>query len=217
MATRPVFVPLPGMHPYVKATFVEFEWHPGFSVTQARKSIVALHIAASLCGLSPLLEISSKSPDAIGVQLSAFNLVLHYADHAISVEAAFQGSKVFEHGGPYQDLYKVASRDAKNDPRITQSGKLIGFRFFQLDVPTQPVTAFYDWLYLTALLQHQELMFEITGYRGFTDIAFNPNRSLNCQARSAALFVALSQTQDVARCVSDIDSFLATLKNGQPC
>jgi hypothetical protein len=205
------------MHPYVKTTYVEFEWHPGFSVTQARRSIASLHEAARLNGYSPLLEISSKSPNPIGVQMSAFNLVLRYADHTVLVEAAFQGSKVFEFGGPYQDLYGVAGRDAKSDPRITQSGKLIGFRFFELDFPNQPVTAFYDWLYLTALLQHRELISKITKYRGFTDIAFNPHRSLNCQARSAALFVALSQTHDIVRLMSDIDSFLATLRGNLPC
>ncbi|MEW6281612.1 MAG: hypothetical protein AB1758_23580 [Candidatus Eremiobacterota bacterium] len=68
---------------------------------------------------------------------------------------------------------------------------MVGFRFFDQDVPTRPLTAFYDWLYVRALRQNPDESEQLRGYRGFTDIAFNPARSLNCQARSAALYVAL--------------------------
>jgi hypothetical protein len=53
-----------------------FEWHPGFSKSQAQKSIASLHCAAAEAGIAPVLEISSKSPDPLGVSLSAFNLLL---------------------------------------------------------------------------------------------------------------------------------------------
>ena len=36
-------------------------------------------------------------------------------------------------------------------------------------------------------------MQQLESFLGFSDIVFNPNRSLNCQARAAALFVSLSK------------------------
>ncbi len=54
-----------------------------------------------------------------------------------------------------------------------------------------PKTAFYDWLYLTALRPHQEFLTKLFVYKGFTDIEFNPQKSINCQARTCALLVSL--------------------------
>jgi hypothetical protein len=214
MATRPIFKPLPGIPPYVEVIETEFEWYPGFSVAQAQRSVAALHSAAALKGIAPLLEISSKSLLQLGVQLSAFNLRIRYDDHLMTVECAFQGSKVFVEGGPYQDLYAAPSRAAKRDPRLTNSGNLIGFRLFNNEMPMTPVTAFYDWLYFSALMQNWELAAEIIHYNGFSDIAFNPERSWNCQARSAALFVALTKSMDVKR-IADIDDFLTVIQGDQ--
>src|SRR5579871_5394331 len=195
MAQRPIFIPSLEGYPYAKEVKLEFEWYAGFSKKQVQRSIGSLHEAASKKGITPVLEISSKSPDPIGVSLSAFNLRLRMLNNPeMPVECAFQGSKVFEHGGPYTDLYRATSRDAKTDERIRSSGVLIGFRFLNEEFPLQPATAFYDWLYLNALWQNPDLSSKLTRYNGFTDIAFNPDKSLNCQARSAALFVALKHT-----------------------
>jgi len=66
----------------------------------------------------------------VGQKLSAFNLTVAQpnANQRIPVEAAFQGSKVFAAGGPYQDLYFWSAREAKIDPRLRSSGPLIAFR-----------------------------------------------------------------------------------------
>jgi hypothetical protein len=109
----------------------------------------------------------------------------------IPVECAFQGSKVFEHGGPYTDLYEADARSAKHDPRLYKSGRLVGFKFDNLSFPLEPKTAFYDWLYINAIFPHREWLKRLYRYAGYTDIEFNPARSINCQARSCALFVAL--------------------------
>jgi len=79
---------------------VAFRWHPGFAVSQKRRNVAALHEAAAAQGLGPLLEVSSKSEDALGRGLSAFALRLPVAGGEAAVESAFQGSKVFERGGP---------------------------------------------------------------------------------------------------------------------
>lgn len=198
MAKRPVFIPVPQHHPYFRELQVEFEWHSGFALVQAQKSISSLHAAVAFLGLSPVLEISSRSIDAVGVALSAFNLQLHLGQYRrMSVECAYQGSKVFEFGGPYTDLYLRTSREAKKDERIRTSGKLLSFRFLGEDFPLDPGTAFYDWLYIQALSQNSLLADQLALYRAFSDIAFNPSASQSCQARSAALYVGLASSEDI--------------------
>jgi hypothetical protein len=219
MARRPVFRPILTGPPFVEEVVLDFDWHPGFAKSQAQKSIASLHAAARQRGLSPVLEISSKSDTALGVTLSAFNLTARLGDRTMSVEVAFQGSKVFEHGGPFHDLYSVSSRDAKTDERIRSSGQLVRFNLLGEEWPTEPQTCFYDWLYITALSQHLDVAREILVFEAFSDIAFNPEKSLNCQARSAAVFLALSKQGLLAQATRDKEAFLAVigskLANGQ--
>lgn len=48
-------------------------------------------------------------------------------------------------------------------------------------------------------------------FEGFSDIAFNPEKSLNCQARSAALYVALHQRGVLAQTLATPEAFLQAL------
>ena len=177
----------------VTAIPVEFVWHPGMSKSQKQRSIRSLHEAAAQTkGIRRILEISGKSEDETGVLLSAFNLRVQLIDDVIaSVEALFQGSKVFSNGGPFTDIYLKDSREAKKDERVRASGQLIGFRCDNRDWPLYPQTVFYDWLYVSALRQNPILAAKILEYDGFSDIEFNPQKSINCQAASAALYKAL--------------------------
>lgn len=193
MATRPIFVPNPTLNHLIEEVYIDFTWTKGFSKSRVQERILNLHDAASRRGIGPVLEISTKSPLEIGAKLSAFNLSFSTKEGIVmTVESAYQGSKVFERGGPYQDLYDLAARRAKRDTRLRTSGRVVGFRLLDEDFPIQPETIFYDWLYCTALSQHPELEHELLKYRAFSDIAFNPKKSINCQARSAALYVALN-------------------------
>lgn len=196
MAERPVFAPSLTGPTLVRTWNISFTWHAGMSVKQAQKSIDALHEAAKQrMNVDSVLEISSKSRDPKGARLSAFNLMINTKKYnqSFSVECAYQSAKVFEHGGPYKDLLRVSSREAKLDPRLKDSGKLVKFQFFEVDWPLEPKTAFYDWLYINALHNEPELAEHVLQHRAFTDIAFNPEKSLNCQAYSAALYVALHE------------------------
>jgi hypothetical protein len=194
MAERPVFMPSLSGPLLVHTRNVQFEWFAGLSKSQAQKAIESLHAAARhTLGVERILEISSKSKAAHGVSLSAFNLTIATPRRSYSVECAFQASKVFERGGPFLDLLNGRSIDAKRDPRLTEHGRLIKFRFYGVDWPLQPSTAFYDWLYINALHRHPELAGEVLRFSAFSDIAFNPERSINCQARAAALYVSLHE------------------------
>ena len=193
MAQRPIFIPSISGPVLVTVIPVEFVWHPGMSKSQKQKSIRSLHeVAAKTIGIRRILEISSKSEDEIGVRLSAFNLRVQLTNVvSASVEALFQGSKVFSNGGPFTDIYLKDSREAKKDERLRASGQLIGFRCDNRDWPLYPQTVFYDWLYLSALRQNSALAAKVLEYDGFSDIEFNPQKSINCQAASAALYKAL--------------------------
>lgn len=211
MAKRPIFLPS-SQPPYVREIEVKFQWYPGMAKSQAQKSIQSLHDASESLGYAPLLEISSKSADPLGVELSAFNLKLSGPDgRPISVECAFQGSKVFENGGPFEDLYDVSSLEAKRDDRVRTSGVVTEFRFYGQSFAAQPVTAFYDWLYLRALSQNHQLASQILSFAGFTDIAFNPKKSRNCQARAAAVFLGLKKLDLLKRAIDDPSWFFQSL------
>lgn len=212
MAERPVFVPATEGARLVHEVMVSFKWHAGMAPSQKKKNVAALHSAAAIRGITPLLEISSKSDLELGRRLSAFSLKLKTDLGETTIESAFQGSKVFERGGPFTDLYRASSRDAKRDPRLAESGHLVGFRFDGTDFPLSPSTVFYDWLYLIALWPHREWLKRLASYAGFTDIEFNPSRSINCQARSCAAFVALERRGTLDDAVASFESYRARLQ-----
>lgn len=214
MADRPVFVPSKTKIAFIREIPIEFKWVAGMSVSQKQKSIDSLHLAIQQRGIDKVLEISSKSRTPLGVSLSAFNLLTPHNGKNLSVEVVFQASKRFEKGGPYTDILSMTSREAKTDPRLRDSGALQGFVLNNESWPLTPMTAFYDWLYLKALRANPELADQLLEYGGFTDIEFNPEKSLNCQARSAALFVSLSKNNLLDKALSNRESYFEVLKSG---
>ncbi len=182
MAERPVFRVCMDKKSYVLTNNVKFIWHAGLSIGQKKKCIKSLHDAYNaVFPKSKVLEVSTKSNDEIGVALSAFNLGVPSKDNSriITVECLFQGSKVFENGGPYTDLYYAGSLKAKKDRRLKDSGNLIGFNFFGQDWPLKPKTLFYDWIYLNSLYKNKCLHSQIFSFDAITDIEFNPKKSIN--------------------------------------
>jgi len=214
MAKRPLFIPATEGPALVRTKSVEFQWFPGMSASQKQKSVDSLHAdALKLPGIRKVLEVSSKSREELGVALSAFNLALDAVEHnrTFSVECAFQGSKVFEHGGPFVDIFDMTSREAKKDERLRSSGRLTGFRFFGVDWGLEPQTAFYDWLYISALKMRPDVIGQLLEYSAFTDIEFNPKRSINCQAYSVALYVSLHKRRLLEEATSSKEAFLKTV------
>lgn len=209
MALRPVFVAI-DEYPYVKEKMIDFEWHKGIAASQKQKSIVSLHKAAKeQFSHLEILEISTKSEQNLGVQLSAFNLTVEVKNgQKLPLENIFHASKVFENGGPYKELLSIATHEVKRDKRLLESGKLIGFSSKGKVWPLIPKTIFYDWLYLNTLSLQEALSTEISHYNAFTDIEFNPKKSINCQARSAALFVSLTRKGLLKQFLSSSDEFL---------
>lgn len=211
MAKRPVFIPQESGDLFVRTIYVDFEWFPGMAIVQKQKSVAALHRAAISNGLGTNpLEVSSKSNIELGVSLSAFNLTFTTQKlmHRLTVESAYQGSKIFADGGPYRELIYAPSRVAKQDPRLKDSGELKGFEFFGEKWSLEPKTAFYDWIYINALYRNEMLAENIWRYDAFTDIEFNPEKSLNCQAYSVALYKALSGRQLLREAIGSKEAYL---------
>jgi len=187
VAQRPAFFIRDGK---VRSKLYTFEWFPGFSLSQKRKSIDSLHRAIQQAepDAKPL-EISTKGREAAGVKLSAFNLMLNHH----TLENIFQSAKVFEGGGPYPDLLDVPPKEAKRDKRLKTSGPLKAFRYQNEDFPLIPQSVFYDYIYLAAVkesLTAQEIH-AAAGYTYFTDIEFNPEKSINTQARTVPMIKLL--------------------------
>lgn len=103
----------------MRETFLPLTWHSGFAQVQREKNIAALHEVAAARGLSLLLEISGKSALKTGRHMSGFHVTVPTKHYGRIKLVAFQGSKVFEHGGRYADLYRKSDTEigqAKRDP-----------------------------------------------------------------------------------------------------
>ena len=71
----------------------------------------------------------------------------------------------------------------------------------------QPII--YNWIYLHALMQHPEYHEPLLEYHAFTDIEFNPKKSLNCQAYAAALFCLLYKNNLLEETMKTPQNFLS--------
>ncbi len=194
MATRPAFLPhLPRSVP-VRVVGVDFQWHAGLVIGQKRRSIKSLHAAIVGSGLARRpLEVSTKSEAALGRALSAFNLAFSArgVEQPVTVESAFQGSKVFAETGPFHQIYRTPPREARAFFRGKDLGDVVRFDFFGEHWPNRPLTLFYNWIYIKTLRMNREAAREVLSFDAFTDVEFNPAKSFNCQAYAVALYVAL--------------------------
>lgn len=206
---RPYFLPYKNGIGVEQET-IDFKYYSGFSTSQKLKTIESFHheILQKYKNLK-VLEISTKSNEELGQKLSAFNLKSETINKKIpfTVETAFQSSKVFENGGPYKDLLEKTSKEAKTDERLRTSGKIISFNFFNKDYPTEPKTLFYDWLYINVLEKNKDLHKALFQYNCFTDIEFNPAKSINCQAHAVALFISMKKNNIDFEKIKDINYF----------
>ena len=100
MAIRPIFIPSFDKKELFREEEIEFKYYNGFAVSQKQKCIKSLHEHANDKGYKNILEVSTKSETLLGQKLSAFNLQIETENYGlISIESAFQGSKVFANGG----------------------------------------------------------------------------------------------------------------------
>jgi len=198
MSKRPIFI-VEESSRSVLTLPITFVWYPGFSESQKRKSISSLHSEARK--IRPdlkILEVSSKSELIAGKALSAFNLKYKMNNgNIIPLECAFQGSKIFEGFGQLNQLYNFDPRLAKAEARnFHNKSRLIGFKIDGVEFPMYPKTIFYDWLYIQSVLTTFGDFSVFNDYNAYSDIEFNPDKSINCQAYSLALTSLLLINRD---------------------
>lgn len=207
MAKRVVYECI-GEAPYYRAEVFEFKYFSGTFLPKVQKNVVLLHKLYMEKSDTQPLEVSTKSLQETGVQLSAFNLK---DNNGTTVECLFQAAKKFENGGPYTDILEKTSREAKKDDRLRKSGKLVAFVKDGVEYPFEPKTAFYDWLYINTMIQHKDLCAQLDEFRAFTDIEFNPDRSINCQAEAVAIYCGLLRSGMLDKALSSFDQFVSTV------
>ena len=210
MANRPIFITTKNPKKLFEEKNIEFKFFNGFAISQKSKSIKSLHQNAKDQGIKNILEVSTKSDSELGWKLSAFNLMVDFdGDKQISLECAFQGSKVFDGNVQYKDIYEKQSIEAKKDSRLKTSGKIIGFDFEGNFWDNEPKTAFYDWMYINALYKNnRDIVEELLEYEAFSDIEFNPKKSINCQARTCAVLVSLVKLDLIDEALESKEKFI---------
>lgn len=98
---------------------------------------------------------------------------------------------------------------SKKDGRLKKSGNIIGFELEGVFWENEPQTAFYDYLYIKTLYtNYRDIIEELTQYDTFTDIEFNPRKSINCQARTCAVLVSLVRLDMLEEVIKSKDKFI---------
>lgn len=213
MAKRLYFIAKPSYQGLIVEKTIEFEYFRGESQKQKERSIESMHhaIRAFETG-GKILDVSKNSDVPLGRKLSGVNLLFETDKGSYPVLNIFQSAKVFEGGGPYEDLLAVDAALVSKDRRLKESGRLLGFHYDGEPYSLTPRHYFFDWIYVNALNQHKELHEEILSYDMITDIDYNMNSMFASSARALAYFISLYRAERLEDAVSSKESFLEIYK-----
>jgi len=187
------------------------DYHGGFSLVQKHKMIDSLHRRILETKNYRILEVSRRSKDSLGGELSAFHLSVKMDGQSYFVECIYQASKVFHENVQYIECLSLSPLEAK---RLIQSKveteklSLTHFNLLGTDFPLHPETIFYDYLYIVALSQNPSLGNRVTDFDCFTDIEYNHKRQFASQARSCAIYKYLVENGLVEDAVKDYRNLL---------
>lgn len=203
MAIRPLYLIQPDSNDWLKEHSIEFDWVSSEWNKEDMTENIAIFkenteaLEEKTKELFPelnIIDISPYSSSEIGVALDGINLELIVKDKKMKVESIYEGSKVFERSGPYQQLYMKPPRVARYDRRVyrRKDRKIItGFQFFGKYFFQTPQHYYYNWLYCNILHQHQSLVEQVTEYDGFTDSTKQPKRSKTSSAEALAIYMSM--------------------------
>ena len=156
------------------------------------------------------LEISSRSSDRLGRELSAMNLPAAGDPHGRSVEAVYQAAKCYGDGGPDTHVSGSGYEAKRRDRERRRQGPLAGFRHEGRQWPPKTGSAFYDWLWTRSALKHcgDGVIERLQRFDGFTDQFHRPG-ALACQAKAAAILAGM----DLSRARAAIETPEAWLRH----
>lgn len=202
MATKMCFT-VSGKFVFEEVT-VEYEYVAGLAFSQKQKNVLSFH--RSIQKRFPdrkILEISTKSDQPLGVSLSAFNLTLD----GYPVECVYQSSKVFAGNVQFENLLTETPKAAKKYISENVSLPLVAFRYKGKEFDTSPRSLFYDYIYISALLESNVDTSVLADYDIFTDIEFNEKKGHNCQARACAIYSYMLRSGKVDYYMSSKERF----------
>lgn len=202
MAEKMVFIS-DGINPFYEK-IINYVFVPGFAPIQRKKNVTNLNesLRIEFPNLKTL-EVSTKSDNELGRQLSAFVLKLN----GRYLESVFQSSKVFADGKQYEFLIDKKPIEAKRFIQNLPKQNIVKFRFGGIDYPINPQSFFYDYIYIKALHEIPEISIKLKDFDIFTDIEFNYKKSINCQARACAIYSYLVKTGKVEEYLNDLNLF----------
>lgn len=200
--------------PFYNTFEVDFVWAQGLNKVCRRRSIAnLLNETGRLYPHLKVLDVSYVSDQEMGVKLSSVNLPITLASgKPIPVECAYQGSRLINHAGPYEELLDADAIKAKEHPRM--SGENTGFLIDDKEYAADVLPSFYDWLYCRALNQNPELAIALEKFDAYCSI-MSPVGSIKCEARAAAIYEGLRMSGQLSECLDDFDIFCRTMKGDE--
>ena len=187
MAIRPIYISTGNINnPFIQDD-IYFKWISGYSyINKCKRRDSLKQEIEKLYDIKKWLEVSTISDKDIGKKLSALNLMITLSNNSkYSVENIYQCSKVYE------------------------NNHIVSFKFKNTEFENTPYGMYYDYIYMVALFQNKEYHKLINNYYLFTDLFFNPNKSLNTQARAVAIFKSLYDNNylDILKDVNEFKNY----------
>ena len=141
------------------------------------------------------LEISSRSRDPFGRELSAMNLPAAGDLRGRPVEAVYQAAKCYG-GGPDVPGCDSGYAAKHRDRERRQDGPLAAFEHEGRRWPTETGTAFYDWLWTRSAIARWGIgiVDRLREYGAFSD-QFHRAGALACQAKTAAMVAGMGRAR----------------------
>lgn len=162
-----------------------------------------LHALAARLDLTALLDASGVA--GVGAPPAVLPLLtLDVAGVEAPVESVFCASMVFVGGGPFEDLAGASPADARADPRLTSSGRRVGFAL-PGDPGALPIAApprfWHAWLLHRAVCA-AGCSARLAAAGGFTEVAADPFAGAAPAAYALAAHAALVHRGQVDLAVS---------------
>ena len=142
------------------------------------------------------LEISSRSRDPLGRDLSAMNLPAAGDPRRRPVEAVYQAAKCYGGGGPDAPGCDSGYAAKRRDRERRRDGPLSAFEHQGRRWPAGTGSAFYDWLWTRSAIERWgiEVVDRLREYGAFSD-QFHHAGALACQAKTAAMVAGMGRAR----------------------
>ena len=142
------------------------------------------------------LEISSRSRDPLGRDLSAMNLPAAGDPRRRPVEAVYQAAKCYGGGGPDAPGCDSGYAAKRRDRERRRDGPLAAFEHEGRRWPTETGSAFYDWLWTRSAIERWGIgvVDRLREYGAFSD-QFHHAGALACQAKTAAVVAGMGRAR----------------------